>query len=548
MKRLTLFIHHDKDNIIDDYVVYWLKYMNKLSDIIFVSNNNLSNTEIEKIKNLIVKYIMGEHRYFGEVSTIIGYKYAYENNLLENYDWIIIILDSIYGPFFDIKSYIEKQESKCICYGFTKAMVNTENEHIQGTFVSLPKKAFMSKEFSDFLLNFDYEKTKNKDDAVFNYEIAFSKLLRKLGFKLEGMFEDIDPLYTRYEPVRPAFIEMIKKGYPFIRRTIFTKNYFFIENLKDYLELKDIIPIECFNNMQKNLDRVVSKEDFYINLEYPEIRRNITYKQYLIDKKYREEYNYSIEFLEIKTFIEKLTWLKLNYHPKFIKEFSDRYFAIEYIKEKVEYNILLPMVEIYNDAVSVSFNLDLNKLPDKSLFCSSISNKKIFLDKSSNYDENKIKYDIFNLLNSFNNKYFDDFEWQFKYIQPRLFIYEDKYNIYNTGVLYKILCFENGEKFIKSIIQKDGKIYSNFYDINLNLLLVYRENINFDLKIPNYVNDMLEIATKLSNDINTFVSIDFIGNESNFYFDKFDFYSDELIHPIFNNEYDIKFGNLKRNS
>ena len=46
MKRLSIFIHHDKYNIIDDYVVYWLKTMSKLSDVIFVSNNDLPEIEI----------------------------------------------------------------------------------------------------------------------------------------------------------------------------------------------------------------------------------------------------------------------------------------------------------------------------------------------------------------------------------------------------------------------------------------------------------------------------------------------------------------------
>ena len=298
MKRLTIFSHHDKYNIIDDYVIYWLEYMSKLSDIIFVSNNNLPNTEIEKIKKFVFKYIIGDHGYFGIVSTVIGYKYAYENNLLNNYDWLIIILDSIYGPFFDIKSYIENKEKKeNICYGFTKSDVNTENEHIQGTFVALPKKAFMSSEFSNYLLNLEYKKTIVKSDALYYYEIYFCTILLNLGFKLEGMFDDIDPTYKKYEPMKPSFVEMVKKGYPFVRRTIFTKNYVLIENLKDYLKLKEIIPQECFDNMQKNINRVIPKEDLKINLEYPEIRKNINFKLNTFDKLYREKYNHSIEFL-----------------------------------------------------------------------------------------------------------------------------------------------------------------------------------------------------------------------------------------------------------
>ena len=116
MKRLSIFVHHDKYNIIDDYVVYWLKTMNKLSDIIFISNNDLPEIEINKIKNFTIKNIIGNHGGVANVSLKKGYFYAYDNNLLERYDWLFIISDSIYGPFFDIEPFIRKEEEKLILF------------------------------------------------------------------------------------------------------------------------------------------------------------------------------------------------------------------------------------------------------------------------------------------------------------------------------------------------------------------------------------------------------------------------------------------------
>ena len=544
MKRLTIFSHHDKYNIIDDYVIYWLEYMSKLSDIIFVSNNNLPNTEIEKIKKFVFKYIIGDHGYFGEVSTIIGYKYAYNNNLLNNYDWIIIILDSIYGPFFDIKPYMENKERKeNICYGFTKSEINTENEHIQGTFVALPKKAFISKEITDFLLNFNYKQTKNKNDGVFNYEITFSKILRNLGFKLEGIFDDIDPTYKKYEPMKPSFVEMVKKGYPFVRRTIFTKNYLFIENLKDYLKLKEIIPQECFDNMQKNINRVIPKEDLKINLEYPEIRKNITFKSKIFDEIYRKKYNHSLEFLEVRTFIEKLIWLNLNYHEQYIINFSDKYFVSEYLKSKIDNKRLLPILGVYNNDAEILYNLEIEKLPNNILFTSTINDNKIILKKNNTDNYEYYNYNLLTLIDDSNNKYFNTLEWQYKYIKPRLIVYENK-EIYDNNIRYKIMCFNSQPKIIKAIIKDtSNNTYTNFYDLDWNKLELSQEYSNIEhIEKPIYFDEMLNICRKLSQEFPVFASIDFIGNDNEFYFEKFDFYSDELIHPFSNSDLDKELG------
>ena len=38
MKILTIFAGYDKDNIIDDYVVYYIKELKKIADIIYVAD------------------------------------------------------------------------------------------------------------------------------------------------------------------------------------------------------------------------------------------------------------------------------------------------------------------------------------------------------------------------------------------------------------------------------------------------------------------------------------------------------------------------------
>lgn len=57
MERLAFFSFYDWDNIIDDYVIYYLKELKKTCDVVFIADNVLSKKELEKIEKLIyIKY------------------------------------------------------------------------------------------------------------------------------------------------------------------------------------------------------------------------------------------------------------------------------------------------------------------------------------------------------------------------------------------------------------------------------------------------------------------------------------------------------------
>lgn len=57
MKMLAIFSSFDKDNIIDDYVVYYLKELSKFADIIFVADNYTSKFQLDKIREYTIKAI-----------------------------------------------------------------------------------------------------------------------------------------------------------------------------------------------------------------------------------------------------------------------------------------------------------------------------------------------------------------------------------------------------------------------------------------------------------------------------------------------------------
>ncbi len=78
MKRVTIFAHYDKQNIVDPYVITYLTELKKYSEIIFVSDCNLKEQEIKKIENLCFDNIYKKH---GEYD-FGSYKFGFQ--LLQN--------------------------------------------------------------------------------------------------------------------------------------------------------------------------------------------------------------------------------------------------------------------------------------------------------------------------------------------------------------------------------------------------------------------------------------------------------------------------------
>ena len=110
MNRLAIFAGYDKDGIIDDYVIYYIKELKKIADIIYVSDCDIIESELEKISPYCIHMINGRHREYDFGSYKRGYLYARDNNLLNNYHYLIFCNDSMYGPFFEFEPIFEEME------------------------------------------------------------------------------------------------------------------------------------------------------------------------------------------------------------------------------------------------------------------------------------------------------------------------------------------------------------------------------------------------------------------------------------------------------
>ena len=196
MTKLAIFAHFSPDNTIEDYVIYYLRELKKVvDDIIFVSDCNVVENELEKIKKYTTKIIAKTHGEYDFGSYKYGYLFAKENKLLENLDELIFANDSCYAPLYDFKILFKNMNSKnCDYWGITanpngidylnkekNELISTKDYHIQSYFLCFKKQIFQNTEFDKFMQNI--KKEKNKIDVIINYEIGLSKLLNKYNFK-----------------------------------------------------------------------------------------------------------------------------------------------------------------------------------------------------------------------------------------------------------------------------------------------------------------------------------------------------------------------------
>lgn len=284
MNRLIIFASYDQDSIIDESLVFLVKNLSTVGDVIFIMDNNVNYNELLKIDKFVFHTITGRHGEYDFGSYKRGLLYALEKKILGNYDYVIFCNDSVYGPFYPLKNIFDRMESQLPdVWGFTKNTI-TEIDHLQSYFLAFSKKIIGNPEIQDFFRKIT--RLKSKKEIVHNYEYGISKLILDLGFKLNS-FYSWDENFI-YDPSKKYFLEMIKKGFPFLKKSLLRENVYKVPYLYKYLEIKSIDSNYPFDCIQKNLERIVPKKQLKKSL-YIKFWKNLffSFKKKMVHAKNR---------------------------------------------------------------------------------------------------------------------------------------------------------------------------------------------------------------------------------------------------------------------
>lgn len=247
MNRVAIFAHFDKRNKIEDYVIYYLKELKKVvKDIIFVSDSNISNKELEKISKIVTHKIAEKHGEYDFGSYKKGYFYLLENNLINNYDELIFANDSCFGPLYSFEELFEKMNEKSCDFWGTNENKFEYAPHIQSFFMVFRKQVFMSEVFKNFISKI--KKEENKELTIIHYEVGLSKILIDNKFKFSSMYKT---------PICRKFSD--KNNEVFLKKSILNHhNPYLVRLILNRLHLKNY-PIFLIEKHAKNTGNATFK-------------------------------------------------------------------------------------------------------------------------------------------------------------------------------------------------------------------------------------------------------------------------------------------------
>lgn len=190
MKRIAFFAHYDRDGLIDDYVLYYLRGLAKVADrILFASDCELRPGEAMKLSGLAELVFAARHCEYDFGS----WKRCFEAVRYDLTEWdeLIIANDSCFAPVFSFEPLFERVEPNVPVWGASYEVFRDGAVRPQNFGPALPGEvAFLNSYFMVFrrpVLDdsafFDFWRAvralPTKEEVIERYEVGLSALLQR---------------------------------------------------------------------------------------------------------------------------------------------------------------------------------------------------------------------------------------------------------------------------------------------------------------------------------------------------------------------------------
>lgn len=239
------------------------------------------------------------------------------------------------------------------------------------------------------------------------------------------------------------------------------------------------------------------------------------------------------------TFNEKIIWLKMNKLYKNAHILADKVLVKEHVKKIIGDKYIIPNIAVYDDPEEIK----LYDLPSRFVLKANHgSGWNIVCENKSNFNimEAKIKFHKWLKIN-----YYDiGKEYQYQKIQPKILCETYLENTKDNPLLdYKIFCFGGKPEIIQVDFDRFTKHTRKYYDkcwrpLPFTILYPLKGS---ELSKPDALNEMLDIAEKLSKDM-SFARIDLYYHKKNIYFGEITFHPEGGFGPFIPQEYDFTIG------
>lgn len=182
-KRAVIFVHFDKDGLLDPHVQFFLGELRKHCETLIFVSTSILPAELKKAALICDEVISRENVGYDFVSWKIGLGLL---EFPESYDEITFVNDSCYGPLFDLGKVFKRADSKvCDMWGLTYS--HEIAPHIQSFFFSFQKKIISSLDFKNFWSS--VEPLVDKKEIIRRYEVGMTTYFVERGYSASALFD-----------------------------------------------------------------------------------------------------------------------------------------------------------------------------------------------------------------------------------------------------------------------------------------------------------------------------------------------------------------------
>ncbi len=483
MKTICLFAGYDKNGIIDDYVIYYIKKLAEFSDVYYCGDFIPKKGELEKLKELTKEAFAFRHKKYdyGSWDELIK-KISWEK--IEQYDQLILANDSCYGPLFPFEELFNKMEKKeCDFWGLSCG--KGYHIHIQSFFLVFRKSILKSNCIPLFLSNVK-EQPSLKDVCEY-YEDQFTYFLRQNGYKYTTYIPygelKMHPYYETWNCIK-------EKRFPLLKVKVFNGEvgYDSVKSWKKFLlKYTSYNPNLIVNNLH---NRGYSDKEIDLAVKHwkkkRDLKKSFTFLKSLPKRMIKGMLNpiYSkIMYRLDKRFLENKNLLKTN--------FDDLKKQINFIENKIDLNTKSHDLNSKNSAIYDFFKK--YQLVSEQKLEIKISKKNIAPNLDNKILSEKMIIESYNILNFIKSLYNISF---FQNERINLLLCG---NINEKIVMRYILTgcnvtLLNNNKIDKNSIEYE-LVKNNSYDTNMaNDFCIYQNKkvYFFDLIIVNEITSEIE--------------------------------------------------------
>lgn len=209
-KRLFLIAGYEASGKITPAMVHLVREFAKYGDCILTMDSDCVDSETSKVQPFC-KYVSAlRHGEYDFGSYKRDFIWAKNNLNLIDYDFVYLINDSMYGPFFDMGEYLAKMEAFGTDTFGMVCKTGGKFDHIQSWFIGMKPAVFLSKWFDEFISSVTKVKSKTMVTAL--YENGFTRLLNKHNIKWRCLYSVFNRgIYNRVKHLYLIKIPFMKK-------------------------------------------------------------------------------------------------------------------------------------------------------------------------------------------------------------------------------------------------------------------------------------------------------------------------------------------------